>query len=78
MANYCSNTFPSPYWRLFFITLLETNPNGLFITDVSVPILGIMFLSMPCIRLRYLSLTAFRPHTGDYFFIEEELKGEIK
>ena len=38
--------------------------------EVSVPILGIIFLSHTLKSLRGLkNMTRFRPHIGDYFFI---------
>ena len=60
--------FPSPYWGLFFYRQLEQEIYNLYVL-VSVPILGIIFLSLKSYLKSTEICTRFRPHIGDYFFI---------
>ena len=65
--------FPSPYWGLFFYPPKGETMKDLNLTSVSVPVLGIIFLSpnQYHIHTKQHNLTCFRPRTGDYFFIEK-------
>ena len=62
--------FPSPYWGLFFYPPKGETMKDLNLTSVSVPVLGIIFLSpnQYHIHTKQHNLTCFRPRTGDYFF----------
>ena len=60
--------FPSPYWGLFFYRQLEQEIYNLYVL-VSVPILGIIFLSLKSYLKSTEICTRFRPHIWDYFFI---------
>ena len=62
--------FPSPYWGFFYQMWMGNLEHDHDLLDVSVPALGIIFLSMrwQLALIPYLQVR-FRPRTGDYFFI---------
>ena len=68
--------FPSPYWGLFFY---HDGIVNIKISEylVSVPVLGIIFLSN-CVSVMKAGFdyASFRPRTGDYFFIAQQEETE--
>ena len=70
--------FPSPHWGLFFYQYVtRVNRRTKWIPSVSVPVLGIIFLSYITILLTATAIPLnFRPRTGDYFFIQFHFDNE--
>ena len=65
------NKFPSPCWGLFFYLVNLAPIQVFFLVLVSVPVLGIIFLSKDELQTIENAPVSFRPRAGDYFFIEK-------